>query len=595
MKNKEKYLTNFSEAKRKKATQKYNIIKPFILGEQSLSSISKSKGIALSTLYRWNKSYKEQGLKGLIYATRADKGTRKIEPKIIDEIERLALMNKRNSIATIHRKITNYCKENNFDIPSYKQIYSVIKAMPKSVIDFSHQGEKYYQNKYDLIQIRESSRPNEIWQADHTLLDIFILDQKGNINRPWLTIIMDDYSRAIAGYFLSFDAPNAQNTALTLHQAIWNKNDTNWPVCGIPEKFYTDHGSDFTSHHMEQVAIDLKINLMFSKVGVPRGRGKIERFFQTVNQTFLEQLPGYINNNDTPSNLINFHNFEEKLRYFLIEDYNQKEHSTIHTTPISRWNSNHFFPNMPSSLEQLDLLLLEIPKSRKVHSDGIHFQGFRYNLAAYVGWEDLASKTTDDILSVDKIFYTAPAEKQTKLRNDLYSITASIDLGQKLHVVNKYGHEHSKHYSDMFKYIDLIIVDEIDRLKVQHLEQLRAIYDEHNLAMIFIGMPGIEKKLSRYPQLYSRIGFAHEFDNLSKDETHHILEYKWQDLGFDLKLEDFTDYEAITTIIKITKGNFRLIHRLFAQIDRIMDINGLDKISTEVVETARDSLVIGIR
>ena len=116
-------------------------------------------------------------------------------------------MNKRNSIATIHRKITNYCKENNFDIPSYKQIYSVIKAMPKSVIDFSHQGEKYYQNKYDLIQIRESSRPNEIWQADHTLLDIFILDQKGNINRPWLTIIMDDYSRAIAGYFLSFDAP----------------------------------------------------------------------------------------------------------------------------------------------------------------------------------------------------------------------------------------------------------------------------------------------------------------------------------------------------------------------------------------------------
>ncbi|PTI36202.1 ATP-binding protein [Staphylococcus succinus] len=143
--------------------------------------------------------------------------------------------------------------------------------------------------------------------------------------------------------------------------------------------------------------------------------------------------------------------------------------------------------------------------------------------------------------------------------------------------------------------MELIIIDEIDRLKVQHLEQLRSIYDERDLAMVFIGMPGIEKKLSRYPQLYSRIGFAHEFDNLSKDETHHILEYKWQDLGVDLKLEDFTDYEAITTIIKITKGNFRLIHRLFAQIDRIMDINGLDKISTEVVETARDSLVIGIR
>lgn len=93
---------------------------------------------------------------------------------------------------------------------------------------------------------------------------------------------------------------------------------------------------------------------------------------------------------------------------------------------------------------------------------------------------------------------------------------------------------------------------------------------------------------------YSRIGFAHEFDNLSKDETHHILEYKWSDLGIDIKLEDFSDYEAITTIIKITKGNFRLIHRLFAQIDRILRINQMDKITVEVVEATRDSLVIGI-
>lgn len=74
MKNKEKYLTNFSEAKRKEATQNYNIIEPFILSEQSLSSISKSKDIALSTFYRWNKLYKEEGLTGLIHNTRVYKG-----------------------------------------------------------------------------------------------------------------------------------------------------------------------------------------------------------------------------------------------------------------------------------------------------------------------------------------------------------------------------------------------------------------------------------------------------------------------------------------------------------------------------------------
>ena len=59
-------------------------------------------------------------------------------------------------------------------------------------------------------------------------------------------------------------------------------------------------------------------------------------------------------------------------------------------------------------------------------------------------------------------------------------------------------------------------------------------------------------------------------------------------------MEDFSDYEAIITIIKITKGNFRLIHRRLAQSDCILKINQMDKIAVEVVEAARDSLVIGI-
>ena len=106
---------------------------------------------------------------------------------------------------------------------------------------------------------------------------------------------------------------------------------------------------------------------------------------------------------------------------------------------------------------------------------------------------------------------------------------------------------------------------------------------------------GHRKRLSRYPQLYSRIGFAHEFDRLSKDETHHLLTYKWQELGLPIKLEDFSDYEALASIIKITNGNFRLIQRLFSQIERILEINQLTSITTEVVEAARDSLVIGIK
>src|SRR6202022_4363129 len=140
---------------------------------------------------------------------------------------------------------------------------------------------------------REAERPNAIWQADHTLLDILVQRESENPVQPWLTVILDDYSRAVAGYFLFFEAPSAAQTALALRQAIWRKDDPRWHVCGVPEVLYTDNGSDFRSHHLEQVGADLKMQLVFSTPGAPRGRGRIERFFGTLTKMFLSSLPGY--------------------------------------------------------------------------------------------------------------------------------------------------------------------------------------------------------------------------------------------------------------------------------------------------------------
>src|SRR5699024_275 len=86
------------------------------------------------------------------------------------------------------------------------------------------------------IYTRECERPNEIWQADHTMLDIEVLNEKNEIGRPWLTIVLDDYSRAIAGFRIEFGTPDTERTALVLRQAIWKKGNSNWPICGIPEK-----------------------------------------------------------------------------------------------------------------------------------------------------------------------------------------------------------------------------------------------------------------------------------------------------------------------------------------------------------------------
>jgi len=138
----------------------------------------------------------------------------------------------------------------------------------------------------------------------------------------------------------------------------------------------------------------------------------------------------------------------------------------------------------------------------------------------------------------------------------------------------------------------LILIDEADRLRMASLEQVRAIFDAQEIGLILIGMPGLEKRLARYPQFYSRIGFVHEFRPLGATEVRQLLEQHWAPP--DVKLpEKPLDPETVAVIIRVTGGNFRLLNRLLTQIERILEINTLEEVTKAVVEAARESLVIG--
>lgn len=141
---------------------------------------------------------------------------------------------------------------------------------------------------------------------------------------------------------------------------------------------------------------------------------------------------------------------------------------------------------------------------------------------------------------------------------------------------------------------ELILVDEADRLKMPGLEQVRDVYDRSGVGLVLIGMPGLERRLVRYPQLYSRIGFVHHFRPLAAAELQFLLAHKWRQLGLTLAPDDFTDAEAVAVIARMTGGNFRLVQRLWSQIERILQINGLRTVTREVVEAARDQLIIGV-
>ena len=401
-----KPLLELSESQRYQAMERFEIVRPFLEEGVPLTTIARETQRDISTLRRWVARYRQQGLVGLARRERADDGQRRIVTREMEQlIEGLALQKPPLSAAAIHRQVVALANNTNQKPPCYALVHQIVHKLPANLVTFAHRGSKAYANRFEMIYRREASRSNEIWQADHTPLDIFVLREGADPTKPWLTIIIDDYSRAIAGYFLSFDAPSAMQTSLALRQAIWRKSDARWQVCGIPEILYTDNGSDFRSNHLEQVAADLKIRLVFSTPGKPRGRGRIERFFKTINQVLLCALPGYQPPGGTMRGKpqLTLSELEAHLHNFLLTDYHQRPHSQTKFSPKERWESGGFLPQMPESLEQLDLLLLTVARPRRVHADGIHFLGMRYvdsTLAGFIGEDVILRYDPRDIAEV---------------------------------------------------------------------------------------------------------------------------------------------------------------------------------------------------
>lgn len=147
--------------------------------------------------------------------------------------------------------------------------------------------------------------------------------------------------------------------------------------------------------------------------------------------------------------------------------------------------------------------------------------------------------------------------------------------------------------SNFSRLVELLIIDEAERLTPTTLELLRDRHDRTHLPIILIGMPGIDQRFRHYPQLYSRLGFSHHYRALGRDELLFVLDRHWKRLGHTLDPDDFTDAQAIAAIERITRGNFRLLERLFPQIARILKINQLETITDDVVEAAASILVIG--
>lgn len=244
------HLAGITEEARKRALERFRLLQPHLEDDRPLNEVAAAAGISFRTAQRWVALYRRFGLTALARKRRADTGQhREISAKLKEAIEGIALRKPPIPVASICRQARRLAQELGEEPPSYWVVYRIVTALPADLVTLAHEGTKVYSNTFELVHRREVDGPNAIWQADHTPLDILLIRPDGQAAKPRLTTVIDDYSRAVTGYFLSFEAPSALHTSLALRQAIWRKEDPRWIVCGIPDVLYTDNGSDFTSHH----------------------------------------------------------------------------------------------------------------------------------------------------------------------------------------------------------------------------------------------------------------------------------------------------------------------------------------------------------
>jgi putative transposase len=185
----------------------------------------------------------------------------------------------------------------------------------------------------------------ERWEIDHTPIDSLIICEKTllPLGRPWLTIIIDKYSRMVVGFYISFRAPSAYAVLQCLKQAILPKDEllkkypditTPWPARGIPEMIVCDNGMDLHAKALMNLCQELGIQIQFCPAKTPQYKGAVERFFRTMSSDLIHRLPGSVfssvdKRGDYPSEeraCITFDTLEHLITKWIVEIYNQTHH-----------------------------------------------------------------------------------------------------------------------------------------------------------------------------------------------------------------------------------------------------------------------------
>jgi len=233
-------------------------------------------------------------------------------------------------------------------------------------------------------------------EIDHTPLKVVVGTEAGPIGQPWLTILIDYYSRLVVGFCLGFEPPSYGVIMEALRHAIlpktyvaerYPKVQGRWPCCGLPEKLVCDRGSDLTSNDLEDAAFQLGIELDFNPPRTPHFKGTVESFFDGVNDQLAAALPGRTFRNwadradykPDEGPLLSYEALLEILHIYLVDVYSIAKHPAAETSRLEMWQESAALhtPALPGAADDL-LVLLAKHADRTLSARGIELGGMFY-------------------------------------------------------------------------------------------------------------------------------------------------------------------------------------------------------------------------
>jgi putative transposase len=201
----------------------------------------------------------------------------------------------------------------------HRKILKVNEEINLSVLYRFLKREKLRRPKIEVDRRSfEASAPNELWQSDVMHGPDVLAD--GKMRKAYLIAILDDHSRLIVhGEFFLSEGLNDFKSCLK--SGIEKR--------GLPQKLYIDNGSCYKAINLEQITALLGIGIVHTPPYTPQGRGKIERWFRYVRESFLV----------TCGDKMTLDSLNEKFDTW-IDGYHNRIHSTTGQTPLERYQAN---------------------------------------------------------------------------------------------------------------------------------------------------------------------------------------------------------------------------------------------------------------